>query len=321
MSPAVSSITTRRFALWTFDCILILLITDAVFRNNALAALAFRTTSMPTPTPRSISRTSRTSSIGGNTNAITYTNDRYRNNLKNNRDQNHQQQHQYRPSLRSDAATAAAAAFEIGGDNTGGSNDRVQSQSISLYALTGAIFSPSANAAILAFAKAHLAAVTTAVSILMEQFLWCPLVYGTFEIPVSTLMNGGEPSSIRGEVKNKLNGLLVSNAKVWTLANLVIYNAPLEWRLFIGNVIDIFWQSIVSDVSADCGGPGQEECEVEVEVDGGDAIAALFDPNYDEQQGEELLVLASTGETKQQQRNSSDLVGVGTSLVAEKSRI
>jgi len=220
-----------------------------------------------------------------------------------------------------DAATAAAAAFEIGGDNTGGSNDRVQSQSISLYALTGAIFSPSANAAILAFAKAHLAAVTTAVSILMEQFLWCPLVYGTFEIPVSTLMNGGEPSSIRGEVKNKLNGLLVSNAKVWTLANLVIYNAPLEWRLFIGNVIDIFWQSIVSDVSADCGGPGQEECEVEVEVDGGDAIAALVDPNYDEQQGEELLVLASTGETKQQQRNSSDLVGVGTSLVAEKSRI
>mmetsp|Transcript_3134 Transcript_3134/g.6679 ORF Transcript_3134/g.6679 Transcript_3134/m.6679 type:complete len:156 (-) Transcript_3134:208-675(-) len=155
----------------------------------------------------------------------------------------------------------------------------------------------------------------------MEQFLWCPLVYGTFEIPVSTLMNGGEPSSIRGEVKGKLNGLLVSNAKVWTLANLVIYNAPLEWRLFIGNVIDIFWQSIVSDVSADCGGPGQEECEVEVEVDGGDAIAALFDPNYDEQQGEELLVLASTGETKQQQRNSSDLVGVGTSLVAEKSRI
>lgn len=206
-----------------------------------------------------------------------------------------------------------------------------QSQSVSLYALTGALLPASANASILAFAKTHLAAVTTTISILMEQFLWCPLVYGTFEIPVSTLMNGGEPSGIKGEVESKLNGLLVSNAKVWTLANLVIYNAPLEWRLFIGNVIDIFWQSIVSDVSADCGGPGQEECKVDGD---GDAVAgensktpaALADPNYDEQQrqqGAELMVLASTGDEKERQRNSNDLVGAaaGPSLVAEKSRI
>lgn len=135
----------------------------------------------------------------------------------------------------------------------------------SLYALAGALLPRStidASAPALVFARAHLGAVTTGISMIMEQFFWCPIVYGTFEIPVSTVMNGGEVRSIKKEVDAKLNGLLVSNAKVWTLANLVIYNAPLEWRLFIGNCIDIFWQSIVSDVSADCGKAGDDVCEI-----------------------------------------------------------
>ena len=130
--------------------------------------------------------------------------------------------------------------------------------SLNIYSLTGAV----TNASLLLFVKSHVGAVTTFLSILLEQFIWCPLVYGTFEIPVSTLMNGGELAGVKNEVDAKLNGLLVSNAKVWTLANLIIYNAPLEWRLFIGNVIDIFWQSIVSDVSADCGKAGDDVCEI-----------------------------------------------------------
>jgi len=113
------------------------------------------------------------------------------------------------------------------------------------------------------FAKSHIGLVTTVLSILLEQFFWCPLVYGTFEIPLSTLMNGGELNGIKDEVDAKLNGLLISNAKVWTIANIVIYNAPLEWRLFIGNCIDIFWQSIVSDVSADGGEVEDDVCEIE----------------------------------------------------------
>jgi hypothetical protein len=138
------------------------------------------------------------------------------------------------------------------------------STKISFYALAAAILPPEAGSSFLAFAKDHLGAVTTGTSIVLEQFVWCPLVYGTFEIPISTIMNGGRSVTIGGikrEVDAKLNGLLVSNAKVWTLANLVIYNAPLEWRLFVGNVIDIFWQSIVSDVSADCGGD-DDSCEI-----------------------------------------------------------
>lgn len=149
----------------------------------------------------------------------------------------------------------------------------------SLYALTGAVFTTNnANyASFLLFVKSHLGAVTTFWSILLEQFIWCPIVYGTFEIPVSTLMNGGELAGVKNEVDAKLNGLLVSNAKVWTLANIVIYNAPLEWRLFIGNCIDIFWQSIVSDVSADCGKVGEDVCEIIYDDD--DLLMTIDDKN------------------------------------------
>lgn len=108
----------------------------------------------------------------------------------------------------------------------------------------------------------HLALVTTALSIVIEQFVWCPVVFGTFEIPVSTLLNGGSFSTIRKEVDSKLNGLLVSNAKVWTLANVIIYNAPVEWRPPISNCVDLLWQSIVSDVAADCGKVEDDVCEV-----------------------------------------------------------
>ena len=108
----------------------------------------------------------------------------------------------------------------------------------------------------------HLAIVTTFLSIVIEQFFWCPIVFGTFEIPVSTLLNGGSVSTVRKEVDSKLNGLLVSNAKVWTLANIIIYNAPVEWRPPVSNCVDVLWQSIVSDVAADCGKAEDDVCEV-----------------------------------------------------------
>ena len=65
--------------------------------------------------------------------------------------------------------------------------------------------------------RSHLAIVTTALSLVIEQFIWCPIVFGSFEIPVSTLLNGGSLSNVQQEVEAKIGGLLVSNAKVWTI--------------------------------------------------------------------------------------------------------
>lgn len=93
--------------------------------------------------------------------------------------------------------------------------------------------------------------------ILAEQFITCPLIYGLWEIPVSTLLNGASPKKIPYEVQSKIVPMLIDNAKIWTWANLVIYNVPLQYRAICGNIMDILWQSIVADYAADC---GKEEC-------------------------------------------------------------
>jgi len=115
--------------------------------------------------------------------------------------------------------------------------------------------------------RQHRAIATTTLSILIEQFVWCPVVYGTFEIPVSTLLNGGALSAVPREVEANLNGLLLRNAQVWTLANVAIYNAPVAWRPAVSNCVDILWQSIVADVAADCGKTEDDVCDVADEAD------------------------------------------------------
>lgn len=137
-----------------------------------------------------------------------------------------------------------------------------------IYKIAGIVV-PNDNIINLQWIRDHLAISTTFLSIIIEQFIWCPIVFGTFEIPISTLLNGGSVSTVKKEVDSKLNGLLVSNAKVWTLANVVIYNVPVDWRPAISNVVDILWQSIVSDVAADCGKVDDDVCEVPMDMDDG----------------------------------------------------
>lgn len=96
--------------------------------------------------------------------------------------------------------------------------------------------------------------------ILTEQFVTCPLIYGFWEIPVSTLMNGAPVSRIPYEIKDKLGSMLIENAKVWTWFNLLIYNVPVQYRAGISNIGDVLWQSIVSDFSASCG--SSDECVI-----------------------------------------------------------
>jgi len=204
-------------------------------------------------------------------------------------------------AVSSSSAAGSVSALELDlettTDSLSMSSIAETSTRVSFYVLAGAVLPPDLKSSFLAFSKDHIGALTTGLSITMEQFLWCPLVYGTFEIPISTVMNGGKPASIKNEVDQKLNGLLVSNAKVWTLANLVIYNAPIEWRLFIANVIDIFWQSIVSDVAADCGGDGEEECPIPFENE----ISSFREETKNRPQ---VTTLAAVGESKTS--NSTD---------------
>ncbi len=102
-------------------------------------------------------------------------------------------------------------------------------------------------------------ALRIASAIIIEQFVACPIIFGLWEIPAATLLNKSQIKRIPYEVKDKLNDMLIANAKVWTLANLIIYNTPLQYRVGLSNVIDIFWQSIVSDFAATCGNDEDED--------------------------------------------------------------
>lgn len=130
-------------------------------------------------------------------------------------------------------------------------------------------------------------AARTALSILGEQFIFAPLIFGLWVVPAGTILNGGRLADVSGgfqlgplaklskpftaifithnppprtrtrrpgEVQSKLPEMLLLQAKVWTLANIVIYNSPLPVRLLASNTVDLIWSSLLSRVVADLGG-------------------------------------------------------------------
>ena len=104
--------------------------------------------------------------------------------------------------------------------------------------------------------------VRTFSSIIIEQFLACPIIFGLWEIPAATILNNAPLTRIPYEIDDKLGDMLIVNAKVWTAANLIIYNVPVQYRVGLSSIIDIFWQSIVSDFAADCGSD-EIECSID----------------------------------------------------------
>jgi len=97
---------------------------------------------------------------------------------------------------------------------------------------------------------------------MLEQFLGCPLIYGLFDLPIATLLNGASPKQIPYEVRDKLGDMLVENAKMWPLANIIVYNTPLQHRTGISSVFDIWWESVVSNYAADCGKKAHQDSMV-----------------------------------------------------------
>jgi hypothetical protein len=113
----------------------------------------------------------------------------------------------------------------------------------------------------------------TAMAIALEQFLWCPAVFGLFDLPVSTVLNGASVRRIPFEIRTKLGEMLKENAKLWTFANILVYNSPLRYRTGLASIFDVWWESILSDFAADC---GKDECPIQVEVSSAQTEQALI---------------------------------------------
>jgi hypothetical protein len=91
--------------------------------------------------------------------------------------------------------------------------------------------------------------VCTTANLLLEQFIACPIIFGLWDLPVLSIMNGRPLSSIPAIFCKKLLRLLVLNAKLWTVVNIVIYNIPLKYRVLLVSITDIFWESLVSTIA------------------------------------------------------------------------
>ena len=66
--------------------------------------------------------------------------------------------------------------------------------------------------------SALLVTARTALGIALEQFVMIPFYFSLYLIPVVSLQNGVIPSGVPAEVKDKLPGLFLNNAKVCTSA-------------------------------------------------------------------------------------------------------
>lgn len=90
----------------------------------------------------------------------------------------------------------------------------------------------------------------TVVSLVMDQMIAAPTIYGLWDIPFPAYRNGVPLRKLPGQVKSKLGEILIANMKLWTPVNIVIYNAPLKYRVILSATADVFWQSIVSSIAS-----------------------------------------------------------------------
>jgi len=88
--------------------------------------------------------------------------------------------------------------------------------------------------------------VNTISCILLEQFVAAPIIFGLWDIPMLNLLLGTPVRKIPGEVKEKLIPILIANAKLWTFANIIIYNLPVQWRVTGVSLTDLLWSAIMS---------------------------------------------------------------------------
>lgn len=90
----------------------------------------------------------------------------------------------------------------------------------------------------------------TIISILMEQFLMCPIVFSLWDIPFPALLRGTPPRQLATQIEAKLVPLLIANSKVWTFANIITYNIPMEYRVLFASLADIVWQTINAGITS-----------------------------------------------------------------------
>ena len=88
--------------------------------------------------------------------------------------------------------------------------------------------------------------IETVVALVLDLTLACPFIYALWDIPFPLLLRGAPLRDIPKQIRKNLSGMLLVSAKVWTPVNILIYNIPVQYRVYLNSVADAFWQAFVS---------------------------------------------------------------------------
>lgn len=87
-------------------------------------------------------------------------------------------------------------------------------------------------------------------SVCMDLFVFCPLLFCTWDLPFPMLARGDPLESIPSKVQAKIGAILQDNTRVWMVPNLIIYSLPMHYRVVVTSCIDAVWQMMLSDALA-----------------------------------------------------------------------
>ena len=116
--------------------------------------------------------------------------------------------------------------------------------------------------------------IKTFISIVLDLFIACPVLYGLLDISLPALLSGASLREVVQQIRSKLGEMMIASLKVWTLVDVLIYNIPVKYRVVVNSMADVFWQSIVSSISS----RGVEE-QVLIEIEDAVSLTTTQSPN------------------------------------------
>jgi Mpv17 / PMP22 family len=91
--------------------------------------------------------------------------------------------------------------------------------------------------------------IRTVLALVTDLFIACPIIYASWDIPIPALVKGTPFRKIPRQIRIKLPEMMMASTKLWMPANIIIYNAPLKYRVLLMSLTDVFWQSMVSTIA------------------------------------------------------------------------
>ena len=93
----------------------------------------------------------------------------------------------------------------------------------------------------------HPTVMAAVVSTFLEQIIFCPILFAVWDLPFPMLCRGDPATNIPTNVRTMLLPVCVENSKVWTVANLIIYSTPLQYRVVLTSCADAVWQMLLAE--------------------------------------------------------------------------